>query len=424
VTETVQLDREIFQTKGANGLTVLSERVATVRSAAVGVWIRTASVHESRSKMGVSHLLEHMVFKGTERRSAQELALALESRGGSLDAYTSRDTTAFHARVLDADLPRALDVLTDLVRHPILRESDLELERNVVLEEINVVEDTPDDQVFDLSSGLLWPSHPYGYSILGTRESVSSLSTTDLKLLHEQAYFPGNCVIAAAGNIEHARLLGELEQQGWFDGQPGDPLPVAPKAAPAPPAARGADLRHPRDSAQTHIVFATDAVRYADPRRYAVLVLANVFGGGMSSRLFQRIREELGLAYAVYAFSSLYRDVGVVGVYVGTQPKTAEQAAAAIREEYAKLAREGLKDAALAEAKQQTQGQLVLSLESPSARMYRLAGFPVYGARYQSVDQTLATVASLTPEEILAVAQEFFDPQRQTAVWLGPADRS
>jgi predicted Zn-dependent peptidase len=184
------------------------------------------------------------------------------------------------------------------------------------------------------------------------------------------------------------------------------------------------ELRQPRDSAQTHIVIATDAVPYADPRRYAVMVLANVFGGGMSSRLFQRIREELGLAYAVYAFSSLYRHVGVVGVYVGTQPKTAEQAAAAIREEYAQLAREGLNDAALTEAKQQTQGQLVLSLESPSARMYRLAGFPVYGAPYQGLDQALAAVANLTPEYVLAAAQEFFDPERQTAVWLGPTDRS
>src|SRR3989475_8555786 len=192
--ETVGLDREIFQTREPNGVTVVSERVPSVRSAAVGVWVRTASAHEARGKMGVSHLLEHMVFKGTERRTAQDIALALEARGGSLDAYTSRDTTAFHARVLDADLPRALDVLTDLVRHPLLRPSDLELERDAVLEEVNTVEDTPDDLGFDLSARQLWPSHPYGYSILGTRQSVSALATTDLKRLHERAYFPGNCV--------------------------------------------------------------------------------------------------------------------------------------------------------------------------------------------------------------------------------------
>src|SRR6059036_4243015 len=214
--ETVRLDREIFQTTAPSGVIVLSERVPSVRSAALGVWVRTASAHESAPTMGVSHLLEHMVFKGTERRTAQEIALALEARGGSLDAYTSRDTTAFQARVLDADLPRALDVLTDLVRHPLLRSSDLELERNVVLEEINTVEDTPDDQVFDLAYQTLWPKHSYGYSILGTRDTVGAMSTSYLKQLHDRAYFPANCVIAAAGNMTHERLLELLGEQGWF----------------------------------------------------------------------------------------------------------------------------------------------------------------------------------------------------------------
>ncbi len=418
--ETVRLDREIFQTRAASGLTVVSERVASVRSAAVGVWVRTASAHESRGKMGVSHLLEHMVFKGTERRTAQEIALALEARGGSLDAYTSRDTTAFHARVLDADLPRAIDVVTDLVRRPVLRDKDLELERNVVLEEINMIEDTPDDQVFDLASEALWPDHSYGFSILGTRQSVSALSSGDLKQLHDRAYVPRNCVIAAAGNLEHEKLLEELGKQGWFDGDGGRGTGDGLRTAPVPPAVRGREARHAKDSAQTHIVLLTDTVPYADRRKYALLVLSNVFGGGMSSRLFQRVREELGLAYAVYAFTTFYREMGLAGVYVGTQPKTAEQAVAAIREEYAKLAREGLVGTALAEAKQQTQGQVMLSLESPSARMYRLAGFPVYGEPYQSLDQVLATLGELTEDEVGAVAREFFDPARQHVVWLGP----
>jgi len=419
--ETVRLDREISQTAAPSGVMVLSERVPSVRSVAVGIWVRSASAHEPRPKMGVSHLLEHMVFKGTERRTAQQIAVALESRGGSLDAYTSRDTTAFQARVLDSDLPQALDVLTDLVRNPVLRAGDLELERNVVLEEINTVEDTPDDQVFDFSYQALWPKHPYGYSILGTRDTVGALSTQDLKDLHGRAYFPANCVIAAAGNLEHDRLLDELGKQGWFDDrEPGNGKRETPSTAPIPPGVRGAQARHVKDTAQTHIVFATDSVRYADRRKYALLVLANVFGGGMSSRLFQRIREELGLAYGIYAFTSFYRQVGVTGVYVGTQPKTAVQAEAAIREEYAKLARDGLRGEALAEAKQQTRGQLMLSLESPSARMYRLAGFPVHGEPYQSLDQVLAAVGGLSEEEVGAVAAEFFAPERQTVVWLGP----
>jgi len=418
--ETARLDREIFETRAPNGVTVLSERVPSVRSVAVGVWVRTASAHEARAKMGVSHLLEHMVFKGTERRSAQEIALALEARGGSLDAYTARDTTAFQARVLDADLPRALDVLTDLVRRPVLRDTDLDLERNVVLEEINMIEDTPDDLVFDLASQALWPGHAYGYSILGTRASVSGLSAQDLRQLHAQAYFPGNSVIAAAGNLEHSVLLEGLGEQGWFDPAPGPGPRVAPPVEPVPPAVRGGERRQAKDSAQTHIVFSSDTMPYADPRKYALLVLSNIFGGGMSSRLFQRVREELGLAYAIYAFTTFHRLMGVAGVYVGTQPKTAERAVAAIRAEYAKLAQDGLRGEALIEAKQQTRGQLVLGLESPAARMYRLAGFAVHGEPYQSVDQVLATVAGLREDGIADVAAEFFDPDRQHVVWLGP----
>jgi predicted Zn-dependent peptidase len=419
--ETVRLDREIHRTTAPNGVTVLSERVATVRSAAMGVWVRTASAHEPRPKMGVSHLLEHMVFKGTERRSAQEIALALEARGGSLDAYTSRDSTAYHARVLDADLPRALDVITDLVRRPVLRDADLQLERKVVLEEISTVLDTPDDQVFDLTYETLWPEHSYGFQILGTRETVGALSADDLKQLHGGAYFPGNCVIAGAGNFAHEALLEEVAKQGWFDGDRGvGKGKQPPPAIPVPSAVRGVVRHFEKDSAQTHIVFATDTVPYADRRKFALLVLSNIFGGGMSSRLFQRIREELGLAYAIYSYTSFYRAMGVAGVYVGTQPARAAEATAAIREEYARLAREGLAGTALEEAKQQTLGQLMLSLESPTAKMYRLASTAVNGEPYLSLDEMLATVAALTADDMAGAAAEFFAPERQTVVSLGP----
>jgi predicted Zn-dependent peptidase len=415
---TTELDKHAFSSVLPNGLTVLTERVSHVRSAAVGIWVRSASAHEVPVQMGVSHLLEHMVFKGTERRSAQEIALALEARGGSLDAYTSRDATTYQARVLDAELPRAVDVLTDLVRRPTLKNVDLDLERNVILEEINTVEDTPDDQVFDLSAQALWPEHPYGYRILGTKDTVTALTTGDLRGLHGRAYVPRNCVVAAAGNLEHQALLDLLGEHGWFDDGPhGDP----PGSPPVPPATRGVTAKFTKDTAQTHIVFATDTVPFQDERKYAIMLLANVFGGGMSSRLFQRIREELGLAYAIYAYTTLYHRAGSVGVYVGTQPKTAQAAADAIVEEYAKLAREGLTGAALDEAKQQTQGQLMLSLESPLSRMYRLAAGAVYGDPYQTLDQVLARVASLTAEQVGAVAAEFFAPERQTTVWLGPS---
>ena len=417
--ETVRLDREIHRTAAPNGVTVLSERQPSVRSVAIGVWVRTASAHELRPKMGVSHLLEHMVFKGTERRTAQQIALSLESRGGSLDAYTSRDATAYHARVLDADLPRALDVITDIVRRPILRDSDLSLERQVVLEEISTVEDTPDDEVFDLTYEAMWPTHPYGFQILGTKETVAALSAEDLKHLHARAYFPGNCVIAAAGNLTHDALLKEVEAQGWFDGEAAVDQPPPP-VPPVPPAVRGATRTFEKDTAQTHIVFATDTIPYADLRKYGLLVLSNIFGGGMSSRLFQRIREELGLAYAIYSFASFYRAVGMAGVYVGTQPGRSEKAAEAIRGEFARMAKEGLRGEALEDAKQQTLGQLMLSLESPTSRMYRLASTAVYGEQYRSLDEVLRTVEALTADEVSGFAEEFFAPERQTMVSLGP----
>lgn len=418
--DTVRLDREIHRTAAPNGITVLSERVPSVRSAAVGVWVRTASAHELRPKMGVSHLLEHMVFKGTEKRTAQEIALSLESRGGSLDAYTSRDSTAYHARVLDADLTRALDVITDMVRRPVLRDSDLSLERQVVLEEIATVEDTPDDEVFDLMYETLWPSHPYGFQILGTRETVSALSAEDLKHLHTRAYFPGNCIIAAAGNLTHEALLEEVERQGWFDGDSVSPHANPPPVPPVPPAVRGVRRAFEKDTAQTHIVFGTDTIPYADRRKYGMLVISNVFGGGMSSRLFQRIREELGLAYAIYSFTSFYRGVGMAGVYVGSQPARAAKAEEAIRDEFARLAREGLPGDALEDAKQQTLGQLMLSLESPTSRMYRLASTAVYSEPYRSLDEVLKTVEALTADDVSALASEFFAPERQTVVSLGP----
>lgn len=415
--ETTQIDEGLFRTTSANGLVVLSEKLPGIRSAAVGIYVRTASAHEQRSHLGISHLLEHMVFKGTERRTAQELALELEIRGGSLDAFTGRDYTSYQAHVLDADLPLALEILTDLVRRPLLRQSDLESERNVVIEEINGVSDTPDDLVFELHARALWPDHPYGYSILGTRESLDALTAEDLRRLHESGYYPGNCVIAAAGNVDHRQLLTVLEREGWFEESPGRPSRKGVKPAPA---VRGGDCLEHRDTAQTHIVFGTDTFPLRDPRRFHLAILTNVFGGGMSSRLFQRIREELGLAYAIFAYKHFYQSSGQLGVYVGTQPSTAAQAVDAIREEYGRLAREGLPPAELTNGKQQLKGQIMLSLESPGARMARLAGFTLYDDPYRPLDQMLSEIDGITADGVAQVAEEFFAPERQTVLRLGP----
>jgi predicted Zn-dependent peptidase len=413
---TAKLDERLYRTDADNGVTVLSEVLPGVRSVAVGTWVRTASVHESPQKMGVSHLLEHMVFKGTERRSARDIALELESRGGALDAYTSRDYTCYQARVLDEDLPRALDVLTDLVRNPVLRDADLALERKVVLEEISTVDDTPDDLVFEAHAELMWPDHPYGFSILGTRETVSSLSRGDLRELHARTYHPRHVVIAAAGNLNHDLFVKLLAKCGWFNFEPGpEPCPTG-----AVPSAKRGERRVARDTAQTHIVMGTDTVPYGDKRREPLLLLNTVLGGGMSSRLFQKVREELGLAYAVYTFQSFYRGTGVSGVYVGTHPSTAQRAVEAILEEYRALARDGLAGDTLTEAKQQLKGQLTLSLESPTARMYRLATLSLYDEPYRTIDQVLAEIDGIDGDAVRAVANTYLDPERQATVWLGP----
>ena len=367
--------------------------------------------------MGVSHLLEHMVFKGTEKRSARELALALEVRGGSLDAYTSRDHTNYQAHILDEDLPRALDVLTDLVRRPLLRQGDLDLERNVVLEEISTVDDTPDDLVFELFSDRLWRDHPYGYSILGTRETVGALNASDLQQLHDRGYTRGNCVVAAAGSLDHTEVLELLRQDGWFEGEAVE-TPVEPVRDAA--AIVGQEFRIERDTSQTHLVIGGGTFPYRDRRRFALSIITNAFGGGMSSRLFQRIREELGLAYAVYAYQQFFQAGGMAGVYVGTQPATADQAAEAILAEYAKLAREGLPAEELETGQQQLKGQVMLSLESPQARMNRLANVALHGEPYRPLDQILAEIDAVTVDDVAALTAEFFAPERQTVVRLGP----
>ena len=410
-------DVTLRRTVLGNGLTVLSEHMPGVRSVALGAWVRAASLHESPETMGLSHLLEHMVFKGTQRRSAKDLALALESVGGSLDAYTSREHTSYQARVLDEHVEIAADVLADLIFRPLLRASDLEMERKVVLEEISTVEDTPDDLVFELHGARLWGDHPYGYPILGTRETVGTFTTDDLRGLHDRTYHPEHVVVAASGNIDHDDLIAILEGTGWNSFPSGGKSRLVSRAAvPAIPT-----ITHfERDGAQTHIVFGSATVPHGDPRRYAMALVSTLLGGGMSSRLFQRVREELGLAYAVYTFQSFHHDAGIHGVYVGTAPETAGLASEAIRDELARVAAEGIPDDELNAGKNQLKGQITLSLESVSSRMYRAAGVELYDEEFRSLDEVLALIDSIDRESVLAVCRDFFAPDLQTVVSLGP----
>ena len=415
--DTVRLDEGLNRSTAPNGLTILTEVLPSVRSCAIGLWVRSASAHEPRPLMGTAHLLEHLVFKGTERRSAKAIAHELEARGGSLDAYTGRDHTNFQAHILDADLPAAVDVLTDLVRRPLLRPADLELERKVVLEEIGMVEDTPDDMVFELHSDLLWNDHPYGYRILGTRDTVTALGTAELQAFHRDGYFPGNIVVAAAGSLDHDQVLGLLEHEGWFETTTTGPVipPIATGTA-----RHGREQRVARDGSQVHVVIGTDSLPRADRRRVALALLVNGLGGGMSSRLFQRVREELGLAYSVYCYESGYQAGGVTGTYVATAPATADKAVATILEEYATVAREGLPPEELEAQKRQLKGHIMLGLESPVSRMSRLASHTLAGEKYRTLDEILAEVDAVTGDEVAALGAEFFAPERQTVVRLGP----
>jgi predicted Zn-dependent peptidase len=388
-----------------------------VRSVSFGAWVRAASLHEARASMGVSHLLEHMVFKGTERRSAHDIALSLEALGGSLDAYTSREHTVYQGRVLDEHLLEAADVIGDIVFHPTLKESDLALERKVILEEIAMVEDTPDDLVFELHNEVLWGQHPYGYSILGTRDTVRKLGVKDLRKLHARAYHPGHLVVAATGNVEHDQLLEVLSRTGWTDAAPGDGTALTLE----PPVAEAPAVRHfEREGAQTHIVAGTTAVPHGNPERFPLLLLSMLLGGGMSSRLFQRVREELGLAYSVYTYQSFHADAGMHGVYVATAPETASAALDAIRSELRTVVEQGLPEDEITMGRQQLKGQITLSLESVSSRMYRAASVELYGEPFRSLDQLLALIDAITVEDVARVAEAFFKPEQLTVVSLGP----
>ncbi len=387
------------------GLRVVTEAVPGARSAAVGVWVGVGSRDEARSLAGASHYLEHLLFKGTRRRDALALAAELDAVGGESNAFTDREHTCYHARVLDDDLPLAVDVLGDMVTSSLLRSRDVEAERGVVLEEIGMHEDDPADLVHDLFAEALYGDTPLGRPVIGTVESVTALSRTALTGHYRRRYTPDNIVVAAAGGLEHDRTV-ELVRQAFGDRLQGPAEPAPPRRRDGGPRPRSDVVVDDRAGEQVHLVLGTAALRRDDPRRDALEVLTSALGGGPSSRLFQAVREERGLAYSVYAYASACSDTGSFAVYAGCTPGKLDEVLAVVREQLADVAEHGLTETEVARAKGTVRGSTLLELEDTAARMLRLGGPELTDAAPRSVDEVLDGVAAVTPDDVRAVAAD------------------
>jgi len=409
--------RDIQKQVLPNGLVVITEKMPYVRSVSVGIWVRTGSRGEPAMLNGISHFIEHMVFKGTERRSAEEIARAVDSVGGMLDAFTSKEMVCFNARVLDEHLPLAFDVLADLVLRPRLSEEDILREKSVVLEEIKSDQDNPESLVHEIFTQNFWRGHPLGLPILGTRDTVKSFTRGALMDYFHAWYAPNNMLITAAGNLEHAQLVDLVARE--FAGL----APAAADGVGAPPKTQARiSTRTKRELEQVHICLGLPAYPLAHERRFAAALLNNILGGGMSSRLFQNIREKQGLAYAVFSELSPYRDTGLLSIYAGTALETAAQVVRSVVEEFRNLKEQPVAADELRRTKDHLKGSLLLSLESSGSRMSHLARQEMYFGRFFSVEEMLASIEGVTREEVQQIAQEFFVPEHIGITVLGNLD--
>ncbi|MEA2062484.1 MAG: pitrilysin family protein [Gemmatimonadota bacterium] len=403
------------------GVRVVLEHIPHVRSCSIGVWVNRGSRHEPPDRIGISHFLEHMVFKGTSRRDSRQIATSIESVGGTLDAFTGREYTCYHAKVLDEHIELAVDVLSDLLDSPVMSEENLGREKQVIYEEIRNMEDTPEDLIHQLYSQTLWGESSLGYPLLGTYQTVGAFEREAvLDYLHSQ-YTGPNIVFSAAGNIDFEVMfdlvrdkfsfLAARRSNGGSSGSAGEQR--LEKCDPV--------TRHlPRDCQQTHLCLGTESFAHSDPRRYALLILGNIIGGGMSSRLFQRVREEEALAYVVYSYQQFYMDTGLTGVYVGVEPSRRDRAMEVIGQEYHKLLREGVGEEELDNARHQLKGQLLLGLESTGTRMFRLASFEINNECYLHFDEVIERIEAVGIDDIQEVAELILPPERLYCVSLGP----
>ncbi len=410
-----QPERNIERGVLPNGLVVITEQMPHVRSVSVGIWLRTGSRRETAERAGLSHFIEHMVFKGTARRTAEEIARQMDSVGGMLDAFTEKEIVCFNGKVLDEHLGIAFDVISDLVLRPRFDEDDVEREKQVVLEEVRMEEDNPEYLVHEMFTQGFWREHALGRPILGTCETIPRFSREAMLDAFRTEYAPNNAVLTAAGNCNHAQLMELATRE--FGGSARAEL-HSPDGPPRPEPALMA--RSKRELEQVHICIGAPSCPLADERRYAVSLLNNILGGSMSSRLFQNIREKQGLAYAVFSDLNLYSDAGMLSVYAGTAPAKAEQLIRSVMEECGKLKKERVAEEELRRAKDHLKGSLVLSLESTGARMSQLARHEIYFSRFFTIDETLAGIEAVTREEILKIAGESFESERIAAAAVGP----
>jgi len=402
-----------------NGIRVVSERMPHVRSVAVGVWIETGSRDESVERGGISHLIEHLVFKGTATRSAEAIARTMDSVGGQMDAFTTKEHTCFYVQVLDEHLPLAVDLLTDILLHPLFDAEELEREKSVVLQEIKMVEDTPDDVIHDIFAAQVWEGHPLGRPILGTRELVTGFGRDTVRSHFGDEYVPGRIVIAVAGNVTHAEVVDLFGARFTGDGRA-----VVDRAAAGGPARLAAGVNIVQKTLeQVHLVMGFPGLQQAAPERYALFLLNDVIGGSMSSRLFQEIRERQGLVYAIHSGVQVFVDTGTLYVYAATDASNFSKVLKSILKEIRELKKAGITEDELRRAKDHLKGSLMLSLESTSSRMNRLAKHEMHLGSFLTMDAMLAAIDVVRHEEAQALIAELLDEDRLAVTTLGPLDR-
>ncbi len=407
-----------------SGLRVVTEHIPGVRSVAFGIWVGVGSRDETPAQAGAAHYLEHLLFKGTQRRSAMDISSAIDAVGGEMNAFTSKEYTCFYARVLDEDLPLAVDVVSDLVSSSLLRAADVDSERDVILEEIAMRDDDPGDLVHEEFADAMYGPTPLGRPILGTVETISAITPRAIRAFYGKRYRPENMVVAAAGSLDHATVVRLVRKafdgNGFLDGTAAPSLPRAGSFA-----TRGAGHVRvlPKTTEQANVVLGVPGLARDDDRRFALGVLNAALGGGMSSRLFQEIREKRGLAYSVFSFTSQYADTGMFGVYAGCMPKKVDDVLAIARDELAKVAESGLTDEELERGKGQMRGGLVLGLEDTGSRMSRIGKAELLAGDLWSTAEVLAAVESVSGDDIRAVAADLLDVAPTLAV-IGPFDES